>query len=220
MKSEVGRQKCEVETLVCFALKEEAAPFRKIAEGKENLSILLTGIGRANADHSVRKFLAINSPKIVLTCGFAGGLNPVLDSGAIIFSTDDERLRRKLTAANAVSAIFFCAPQIAITLLEKEKLFQTTRADAVEMESEVIQGICRERGIPCATVRAISDAAHETLPLDFNQLSRPDMNLDYGKLAWAIAKSPKKIGALLKLQKRCQFAAERLAEVLVKIILP
>ena len=40
-------------TLICFALKEEAAPFRKIAVGnaamaQAGISILLTGIGRQN----------------------------------------------------------------------------------------------------------------------------------------------------------------------------
>jgi len=39
--------------LICFALKEEAAPFRKIAAAKAataqaGISILLTGIGRQN----------------------------------------------------------------------------------------------------------------------------------------------------------------------------
>ncbi|HZL12671.1 MAG TPA: hypothetical protein VFC85_00870 [Verrucomicrobiae bacterium] len=43
-------------TLICFALKEEAAPFRKIAAGNaataQAVSILLTGIGRQNAKNS------------------------------------------------------------------------------------------------------------------------------------------------------------------------
>jgi hypothetical protein len=78
--------------------------------------------------------------------------------------------------------------------------------------------VCRERGIPCATVRVISDTANEDLPLDFNQLSRPDMSLDFGKLALAVAKSPGKIGALLRLQKQTQLAAEALAATLAKVI--
>ncbi len=85
------------------------------------------------------------------------------------------------------------------------------------MESAAIHAVCRERGIPCATVRVISDTASEDLPLDFNTLAKPDMNLDYRKLAWAIAKSPGKIGVLLKLQKNTRFAAEQLANILAKV---
>jgi adenosylhomocysteine nucleosidase len=212
--------------------------------GKSGISILITGIGRKNAEKSVREFLAINSPELVLTCGFAGGLNPDLKLGEVVFETANaplapsllasakpgsppsgervsartgEGLFSKLSAAGAKPAKFFCADRIATTVDEKRKLRAETGADAVEMESGAIHAVCRERGISCATVRVISDTAGEDLPLDFNQLSKPDMILDYGKLAWAIAKSPGKIGALLKLQKQTRFAAERLAEVLAKI---
>lgn len=217
MKPEVGRQKSEV-VLVCFALEEEAAPFRKLVSGKENVSILITGIGRKNAEEAVSHFLESNSPAFVFTCGFAGGLNPALKAGEVIFFTDDASLRERLIVANTQPAKIICATRIAITVADKEKLRASTGADMVEMESEAIQSVCRTRKIPCATLRAISDTASEDLPLDFNRLSKTDMNLDYGKLAWAIAKSPGKIGGLIRLQKRCRFAAENLAEVLAKVI--
>ena len=229
--------------LVCFALKEEAAPFRKMAAGKSGISILITGIGRRNAEKSLREFLATNSPELVLTCGFAGALNPDLKPGEVVFELTDRRgefhepqteketgarnalpsessspLREKLLAAGAKPAKFFCADHIATTAVEKKKLRAETGVDAVEMESGAIHAICRERGIPCATIRVISDTAGEDLPLDFNALAKPDKSLDYGKLAWAIARSPGKISALLKLQKQTRFAAERLASVLEKIV--
>ena len=88
------------------------------------------------------------------------------------------------------------------------------------MESLAIHDVCREYGIPCTTLRVISDTANEGLPLDFNELAKPDCSLDYRKLALAIVKSPQKIGALMKLQKRTGEAAEKLAEILGKIISP
>lgn len=93
-----------------------------------------------------------------------------------------------------------------------------TGKDAVEMESEAIHAVCAGQGIPCATVRVISDTATEDLPLDFNQLSNPEQSLNFGKLAWAIAKAPGKIPALLRLQKKTQFAAQRLAEILERVV--
>jgi hypothetical protein len=69
-------------------------------------------------------------------------------------------------------------------------------------------------------VRVISDAADEDLPLDFNQLHKPDWSLDYGRLIGALAKSPGKVGALLRFRKRISSAAGRLADTLAKVIWP
>lgn len=208
------------EFLVCFALKEEAAPFRKIAAGKSGVSVLIVGIGRQNAEKSSRNFLASHAPELVLTCGFAGGLNPDLKLGDVVFEIPmpESKVQRQLLAAGAKPATFFCADRIATTVAEKKKLRDETGADAVEMESAAIHTVCAEKNIPCATVRVISDTAEENLPLDFNALSKPDKSLDFGKLFFAIATAPGKIGALMALQKKTSFAARQLAEVLEKII--
>jgi uridine phosphorylase len=239
--SEVQSPKSKITMLVCFALKEEASPFQKAAAGRPDVSVLITGIGRKNAEEAVREFLNSSrsrgdeaqiknqsetphvvsyQPTLVLTCGFAGGLNPELKLGDVVFEVQspESQVQSQLVAAGAKPAKFFCADRIATTADEKRKLRSETGADAVEMESAAIHAVCRERGISCATVRVISDTANEDLPLDFNQLAKPDMNLDYGKLAWAIAKSPGKIGALLELQKKTRFAAEQLAAVLARLL--
>jgi len=206
--------------LVCFALKEEAGPFRRATAGRNDISILLTGVGRANAERRVREFLATSAPSRVFTCGFAGGLNPQLPLGVVVFFTEDTGLEEMLTSAGAKPARIFCASKIATTADEKDELRRTTGADAVEMESESIQTVCGEKGIPCATVRVISDTATEDLPLDFNKLAKTDLSPDYGKLAGAVLKNPSKIAALMRLKKNCGFAAQRLADVLTKVGLP
>ena len=230
--------------LLTFAAKEESRPFEKLIGARSNLRVLLTGIGQRNAERAIRGALAEQLPKLVLTCGFAGGLNPELATGTVVFSTDEEVRSRRgneadsplnvqapppyvggyepclsaaLLAAGARPAKFYCAEKVVATAGEKRALWQSTGADAVEMESGVIRRICREHNIPGATVRAISDAAHEDLPLDFNRLMDANQNLSYGKLALASLKSPGKISALLKLQKQTRLAAEKLAEVLVRV---
>jgi adenosylhomocysteine nucleosidase len=234
-------------TLICFALKEEAAPFRKMARRRRSVFTLIVGIGRANAEKAVREFLGSApapgaasdapvagvrregvpncsrggcAPQLVLTCGFAGGLNPDLKIGDVVFEVQRpmSNVQSQLLAAGAKPVKFFCADRIATTVAEKKQLRVETGADAVEMESAAIHAACAERGIPCVTVRVISDPAGEDLPLDFNALAKPDRSLDFGKLAWAIAKSPGKIGALMALQKQTKLAAERLAAVLDRII--
>ena len=218
-------------TLVCFALKEEAAPFHKIAARHPGIITLIVGIGSQNAGKSVRSFLAACSPELVLTCGFAGGLNPDLKLGDVVFEIGNGKLEignqseppdvgcyEKLVAAGAKPVKFFCADRIATTVAEKKKLRDKTGADAVEMESAAIHAVCAERGIACVTIRVILDTANEDLPLDFNALAKPDKSVDFGKLFLAIARSPGKIGALMALQKKTKFAAERLAAVLSKIL--
>jgi adenosylhomocysteine nucleosidase len=264
MRAAGSGQRAAGDVLVCFALKEEAAPFQKIAAGGlrrgHPISVLLTGMGRENAEKSVREFLAgeasvlasrsqdastgparlvsgLAPPGLVLSCGFAGGLNPNLKLGDVVFEMPDRRdelhesppksevrgsqstsLQQKLLAAGAKPAKLFCADRIATTAAEKQKMRDETGTDAVEMESAAIHAVCREQRISCATVRVISDTANEDLPLDFNALSRPDKSLDYGRLFLALAKSPGKVGGLMKLRKQTRFAAERLAEVLAKIV--
>jgi adenosylhomocysteine nucleosidase len=210
----------KTQTLVCFALQEEAAVFRRRVGNRDGLRTLITGIGRQNAEKAVREFLKQNAPHRVFTCGFAGGLSPELKTGDVVFFTDDASLATRLAGAGATPVKFHCAARIVTTAAEKTELRRATNADAVEMESAAIHAVCRERGIPCATVRAISDAAPEDLPLDFNRLGHPDLSLHYGKLALAVAKSPGKIPALLRLRQNSRLAAERLAAVLAGVIWP
>lgn len=196
-----------------------------IAAEKPGVTLLVVGIGRRNAETKVHQFLATQSPQKVFTCGFAGGLNPGLKWGDVVFETGSHPEpapadRERLTAAGAKPAKFFCADRIATTIAEKKRLRDETGADAVEMESAAIHALCRERGIACVTVRVISDQADEHLPLDFNALARPDKSLDYGKLLLALAKSPRKIGALLALRKKTSLAARQLATVLERVIFP
>ncbi|MDB6108621.1 MAG: phosphorylase [Pedosphaera sp.] len=200
--------------LICFAVKEEAKFFVPSLVPSVG-SALITGMGRKNAAEGIRKALAKSRPTMVITAGFAGGLNPKLAFGTVVFEADSETgLTDGLLKAGAVPVRFHCADRVAVTVAEKQSLWQSTQADVVEMESSVIRSICREHAIPSATVRVISDAANEDLPLDFNTLMTPDDRINYAKLAWTVAVGPQKIPALIRFQKLTMIAARKLAEAL------
>ena len=205
--------------LVCFAVKEEAQSFRLRAEGLPQVRILLTGMGGRNAERAMRRALSFEKPALVLTSGFAGGLAPDVPAGTVLFDAGgNAELHAALTAAGARPGRFHWSARVATAASEKQSLRLATGADAVEMESQVIASVCRESRVPCATVRVVLDPAGEDLPLDFNALMDANMEMNFGKLTFAVLKSPGKIAALLRLQKASRAAAEKLATVLLQAI--
>ncbi len=232
------RSRRPVELLVCFAVKEEARFFMNRMEyradaccrsqdggsaGKEPprplYQVWITGMGRRNAVEGVRKAIAQVQPKRVITSGFAGGLNPKMKFGTIVYDEDFEAgFGSQLEQAGAVRATFYCHRRVAITAAEKAALWQATGADAVEMESSVIRNICREQKIPSATIRVISDDAGQDLPLDFNAMMTPEDRIHYPKLIWAVLSRPSRIGQMMEFQRQTVEASRRLGAALAELL--
>jgi nucleoside phosphorylase len=179
----------------------------------------LTGMGRRNAVENFRYAIEQLKPRRVLTCGFAGGLNPKHRAGTVLFDADfDTGVTAALEEAGARPGKFYCATRVAVTAIEKQQLWRETGADAVEMESAVIRELCRQRQIPSATARVISDAADEDLVLDFNALMTADYRISYVKLARVLLGSPRNIPRLMAFQRQVADSAKQLAHVLSSAI--
>ena len=105
-----------------------------------------------------------------------------------------------------------------ITVAEKADALATMRGVsgpvAVEMETAAAARIAAAAGIPWAAVRAISDSAGESLPLDFNTLRAPDGDLPVSRVALAALLRPSCVPGLLRLAKGTQVGAEALANCL------
>jgi nucleoside phosphorylase len=204
-------------TLVCFAVEQEARPFQRQLVFRTDIRVLVTGMGTRHAQQAIARALASERPALVLTCGFAGALAPALQVGDVVFDVADAALAIRLHAAGARSAKFHCSPAVLTTSAGKRAARERTGCDAVDMESVVIRAACEQAGIPSATIRAISDAANEDMPLDFNALLTPDMRMSGQKLALALLKSPQKIPALIRLGRHSAMAARELARVLLAV---
>lgn len=207
------------EILLCFAVKEECRFFAAPDHIPSTVNVLITGMGRKNAERSFRTVLAKAKPDLVLTSGFAGGLRPGLERGAVLFAgAKEKRVESALLRAGARPGLFHPSDRVVTGPQEKRKLHESTGADAVEMESFAISAVCREHGIPGVTLRVILDTAEEELPLDFNQVLTSDQRLDGRKLAAVLLRSPGKIPGLLQLRKQSEFAAKELGRVLRTVL--
>lgn len=204
--------------LTCFAVPQEAE-FFTLGEKLPGVEILITGMGEKNAGRAVESALAKCCPTFVLTCGFAGGLNPEFRVGTVVYEAEREpALVEVLAKAGAVAGSFCTSARVASTRGLKRALRERTGADAVDMESRIIRRICAQHGVRSATVRVISDSAEQDLPLDFNTLLTANLEISYLQLARALVRAPQRVPALLRFRRETRLAARHLGEALRDLV--
>lgn len=147
----------------------------------------------------------------VMSLGFCGALDPALRVGDIVVS--GEGFQRP--AARFLRAEIWSADRVAVSSDEKRQLRQSTGAAVVEMESAAVAEKARNWGLPFRAVKAVSDAADEDLPLDFNHYRDRDGRFQVPRIAATALLHPfGTMPALLRLNRNCQHAAESLGEFL------
>lgn len=218
MRSELDVNAGPIRILVIFAVPEEAGPFRRLR--LPGIRVLVTGMGQGAARQAVEAEFARGAEyDLVLTCGFCGALAPELRRGTVLLSDDSDAEMLSIGKTEGIGAgRFHCAEAVATTGEMKAMLRKETSADVVEMESGVVAEICRRRGTRVATVRVVSDEADEDLPLDFNKLITRRGGIHFGRLAFEVARRPRMISELMRLQKRTREAAGELAKTLERLL--
>ena len=170
----------------------------------ENRDILLvqTGMGKERAESATNSVLEHYPVTAIVSLGFAGGLNPELEIGDVVFCStlyhangsgqEDPEAKPCTSDTNLISLASECPEDIGascligscVTVLELEsdtqkqqELAETYHADVVEMESYWIARIASDRGIPFIAVRSMSDRGSDVQP--FDRILAPD-----GSLLW------------------------------------
>jgi len=147
----------------------------------------------------------------ILSIGFCGALDPALRIGDIVVSGEvPGGLGASFVRGDVVSV-----DRVAITVRDKRDLRAATGAAVVEMESAAVAQKAREWDVPFGCVRAVSDAAGEDLPLDFNLYRDADGRFERTRIALAALGRPFTVlPRLVRLDRHCRRAAERLGEFL------
>jgi adenosylhomocysteine nucleosidase len=205
--------------------------------GSADIVAMVTGIGPARAVAALDHIQLSHAPALLISAGFAGGLDPDLkagDSPQFLWVIDDAGHAIKLTdgVPRPSDAAMKDAPlpggadgprlltldRIADTVAAKRELFARHRAAAVDMETYPLARRAAELNLPLRVVRAISDPADFALPAEVLQWVKPDGSTDTAAATRYALSHPLKVPMLMQLQKYVKLAGERLADRVAELL--
>lgn len=203
----------------------------------DNFSILPSGSSSARAREAAQHLLDEGCEKL-LSFGVAGGLDPALRVGDVIFSNhvvtsldesygtrpSGEQKKIKMRASNQTLSASVCGvDMILFTPAEKAALYTTSHASAADMESHAVAREAQTRGLPFFIMRVISDGAGDKLPAFVAKAVNAAGQPQVMPILKGLAVNPFSLPQLLKLKKNTdqalsslQLAATRILPTLVR----
>lgn len=191
------------------ALPWQGAAFSREAAWKDSRWFLIAnGPGPRLVERALEQKRHVDR---ILSIGFCGALDPALRIGDIVVSGEVPTG----LGASFVQGDVISVDRVAFTAREKCDLRRATGAAVVEMESAAVAQKAREWDVPFGCVRVVSDIAGEDLPLDFNRYRDADGRFERSRIALAALGRPfTALPGLIRLDRHCRMAAERLGEFL------
>lgn len=157
--------------VVTFAVPDESRAF-EARSPHGPVVVVHTGVGDTPAGRRrLDDVLGEETPRFVLSAGYAGGLRADLRVGDLVLAENfsDPGL---LDAARPLLADEPChvgalvtQPLVAETAAAKRALHDATGALAVDMETAWIADACARAGVPLLALRVVSDAAGQSFPV-------------------------------------------------------
>lgn len=177
----------------------------------------------------MREAFFSSKPDLAISSGLAGALKEMLKPGDLIAP---QKVRTLRNDANADSDSNLRDRAIRQGVLGIETLITVGRivssadekrrlaffGEAVDMESAIVMSYFSSAAIPVLTIRAISDAADENLPLDFNRCLTPQGAIKPMSLVNAIVRRPGRLPNLVRFGRQSHHAAQRLGSFLDEFV--
>jgi adenosylhomocysteine nucleosidase len=200
--------------IAATGLRSEAAII-----ARAGVTVLSCGGNGAVLAARLEAAIAAQRPAGLISIGICGGLEPLLPVGALVIgtavngmATDRDWAARLATALpHARVASVAGVDTAAFDSTAKAALFAATGAAIIDMESQVVARIAATHGLPFAILRAVSDAAADSLPHAARVPLRPDGSVQMGQVLAAVAARPWQIPALIRLAGNADKALKALA---------
>jgi hopanoid-associated phosphorylase len=161
----------------------------------------------------------------IISFGTAGGLDPALPPGACVIADEIAiHAERFPVDASWLRSLRACLPEATQGTLagvnqpmhdaaEKARLWQSSGAYAVDMESHRAALIAQRHRVPFAACRVVLDPAHRTLPAAATAGLRDDGTMALMQILRALATRPGQLSALIRLASDAATAKRALRAV-------
>ena len=184
-----------------------------------------TGDGAENAARGAAVLFDRFPVRGAVVVGISGGLSPALEPGTLLAARDiieDGRaapppdavwLGRLLRDTGATPATFVSSRDLLCTARAKQEAYASLpqgSVASVDIESAAFARAAAGRGIPYVALRAVSDPAEESLPLDFNGLRVGSGGIDRRRVALRALRRPGLVVPLWRLRRRASLCSEAL----------
>lgn len=208
-------------------VRREFDVFRANFGGNE-VTVLLTGMGAESARKAIST-APFEGQDVLVSTGLAGALDENLKLGEIVaartcrtatqetkLESDSRLLDLAVTAGACTVEVFLTVEAIVATGVEKEAL--SFSGSVVEMETKHILEEAAKRDVPAVAVRAISDAADEDLPVDFERIADSRGHVKVGGLLKELAMHPYRLIPLVRFGRQSRASSVGLADFLDKYV--
>ncbi|MGD0751848.1 MAG: hypothetical protein ABSA23_10620 [Anaerolineales bacterium] len=194
--------------------------------------LLTSGMVFQHAAQATRTLIDAASPQLLVSVGIAGAVNPDLEIGDVVASSDTclidkEGVRGPFQPLARLSQAAWQAAKMALqpggaslypgTALTTHgtKFIQQQAAQpsnpVLEMETAGIAGVAAQQGLPLLSLRAISDGPRAPIPFSLEKMMDEHDNLRTGAIIKSILGHPRMLPQLVRMGRNTRMAADNAA---------
>jgi len=216
--------------------------------GDVPVALVVTGDGERKARQGLTAVFATLRVRRLLVVGVAGALSADLDVGALVvgdrviaeigsrvYDADAALTSVAARVSGAQRGIAVTTGRIADTVDDKRRLLAMVMMRApggepardlaaiVDLESSVFADVAERAGVPWLVLRAVSDAADESVPALLNRCRDDGGSVRRGRVAWELLTNLGTMPQLLALGgrvRRCAHVLARAVELTIGALAP
>jgi len=154
----------------------------------------VAGAGGEATGRATRLVIDGHRPRVIVSAGFGGGLDPSLTRGTVVYPRRSinrtggppiavvatEQGIKTAAAGSETSSdglTIVSVDTVVTTAAAKRELAASTGASLVDMETYAVATAARAAGLPCVSIRVISDDASQDLPKEIAALVQPQSGM-------------------------------------------